>query len=72
MTEKAFIHATVEAMNDACKQNFNHSFIDSLVKCKSISKPKAKSEQKKEKRQILKKYRDACNEELLKTTTITI
>ena len=47
MTEKAFIHATVEAMNDVCKENFGHGFIDSLVKCKSISKPKSKPKRKK-------------------------
>ena len=48
MTEKAFIHATVVAMNDACKENYGHGFIDSLVKCKSISMPKSKAEKKKE------------------------
>ena len=71
ITKKALIHATVEAMNNVCKQNFNHSFIDSLIKCKSIPK-EAKADQKKEIRQILKKCRDACNEELLKTTPTCI
>ena len=72
MDERRFVQFSTDQLHNECTQWYGHSYVDSLIKCKNVEKRKTKSEQVKEKRELLRKCRDAVNTELQKTVPLTI